>query len=583
MGRGYVFGLLVGVVASAAGLAGVSLMAPVAAPVVAPEVATEAPAAAMPTATTPARDGADTGGAAPAGAAGPSDAVASAADTAPAATPAAEPVAEPEATPAATPATAPAAAIVEVPAGSEFNRPKPETDPVIPGAEAEPVTAALPSVSVPQAESAPVQTDAGPAAIPETAPVPTAPAAPEPAAPPAVASLPAADESVPVPPPGEVAAPELSTGAPAEAPLPQILAEAPAAPAAEPSAEPAAPAESAPVPDVLPAFEDDAPAPPDEGLPGADLPDADLPGGEAPAEGGGPVMIGVAPSPFGAADAPKPGFGQKIQPGFGQKIQPGFGQAGSGVRVIRPPSSNAPEAAPEAAPDAVAAGDDSALRRYAAAFEDSGTRPLVAVVLMDLGEDHGGVAPERLAEIGAPVTVAIDPEAADAGARASTYRLSGDEIAILAPDLPEGAAASDLEVSYQAAVSTLPEAVAMVGRASSRFQTDRRIAQHLVALLATEGRGLVTYTRGLDPARQAAEGEGLPHAAVFRDLDAGGETPASIQRLLDRAAFEAARIGTVVVIGTTSPETVSALQDWIAAGAKGAAVGPVSAAMLGTR
>src|SRR5690606_33947819 len=79
------------------------------------------------------------------------------------------------------------------------------------------------------------------------------------------------------------------------------------------------------------------------------------------------------------------------------------------------------------------------------------------------------------------------------------------------------------------------------------------------------------------------EGEGLPHAAIFRDLDAEGENPATIQRFLDRAAFEAARTGAVVVTGTTSPGTVAALQEWIAAGAKGSVVGPVSAVMLAER
>ncbi|MBC7141556.1 MAG: hypothetical protein H5U18_05295, partial [Rhodobacteraceae bacterium] len=64
-------------------------------------------------------------------------------------------------------------------------------------------------------------------------------------------------------------------------------------------------------------------------------------------------------------------------------------------------------------------------------------------------------------------------------------------------------------------------------------------------------------------------------------MDAGGESAATIARYLDRAAFEAARQGEVVVAGTSAAETVGALRDWIAAGAKGTAVGPVSAAMLG--
>jgi polysaccharide deacetylase 2 family uncharacterized protein YibQ len=545
--------------------------------------------------------------------------------TAEVATAAPEPVAEAGA------AARPEAPVVEVPPGSEFARPKPETEPVVPSADAGPATGPVPEVAAPDAETAPALAEMTPAEVPSAAPAPVAPAAPEPAAP-AVAALPAAEGSVPVPPPGEAAVPAL---APAEAeapPAPVVTAEAPAAaeesagatePAPEPAAapepapEPAAAPEAAPPADTAPeaaaeaapaagdepVFVDDAPGPPEDYLPDEDLPEDTLPaevqpGGTMPGGDGGPVIIGVAPrDPFGAAGAPQPGFGQKIQPGFGQKIQPGFGQAGAGVRVNRPVTPDAAEQAPqpaaepapgpeaglapapaEAEPAAPVA--DGALRRHAAAFANPDHKPLVAVVLTDLGEAAGGVAPDALTQLGGAVTIAIDPEAPDAAARASVYRLAGDEVAILAPDLPAGATASDLEVSYQGSVSALPEAVAVVGRRGSAFQTDRRIAQHLVSLLATEGRGLVTYTKGLDPARQAAEGEGLPHAAIFRDLDAEGENPATIQRFLDRAAFEAARTGAVVVTGTTSPGTVAALQEWIAAGAKGSVVGPVSAVML---
>src|SRR5690606_10850116 len=87
--------------------------------------------------------------------------------------------------------------------------------------------------------------------------------------------------------------------------------------------------------------------PPEDYLPDEDLPEDTLPaevqpGGTMPGGDGGPVIIGVAPrDPFGAAGAP--------QPGFGQKIQPGFGQAGAGVRVNRPVTPDAAEQAPQPA------------------------------------------------------------------------------------------------------------------------------------------------------------------------------------------------------------------------------------------
>ena len=52
-----------------------------------------------------------------------------------------------------------------------------------------------------------------------------------------------------------------------------------------------------------------------------------------------------------------------------------------------------------------------------------------------------------------------------------------------------------------------------------------------------------------------------------------------IQRYLERAAFDAARKPGVVIVGSTSAETVAALEAWIAGGGKGTVLGPVSVAM----
>ncbi|SPH17717.1 hypothetical protein DEA8626_01243 [Defluviimonas aquaemixtae] len=288
--------------------------------------------------------------------------------------------------------------------------------------------------------------------------------------------------------------------------------------------------------------------------------------------GDSPAALDLSPQPpIGAASAPQPGFAKRIGvkinrlPRIGDDVPANADGVAEGVP------------APAALPS-VSTGEPAATR-YAAPFDNSGGLPFLSVVITDIGEEAGGLDPAALAAFGAHVTIAIDPARADASARAAAYRLAGHEVAILAPDLPEGATASDLEVAYQGYGSELPEAVALIGAPDAAFQRDRRVAQHMVALLSTEGRGLVTYDRGLNPARQAAIGEGLAHASVFRALDADGEGASTIARYLDRAAFEAARQGDVVIVATSRPETISALQDWIAAGAKGTVVAPVSAAM----
>jgi uncharacterized protein len=87
----------------------------------------------------------------------------------------------------------------------------------------------------------------------------------------------------------------------------------------------------------------------------------------------------------------------------------------------------------------------------------------------------------------------------------------------------------------------------------------------------------VTYAKGLNPARQAAERAGVPYAGITRSLDEAGQDDTAMQRLLDRAAFEAVRTGNGLVIGRATPVTVAALTAWIASGKKEAVIGPLSA------
>lgn len=629
VGRGYVFGLLAGALFSSAGVGALSLMlppvaltlppdAPDAAVTPAPEAPAPAPAAAPVAAETappaaPAAPAAETTEvpAAPAPEPQAAPPLAEAAPVTPAAPattlPAPQPdaavatgpaaVEPPEAAPAATApaddaaATVPAptevataaplpvAPVVDVPAGSEFNRPKPEEDPVVPAPQPAPAARPAPTVAEPAAEAGPTLTERTPAAAPEgqTA-APVALPEPAPAAPEPIAEAPAGETAVPVPPPGEAMAPDLApapedeiamaeddapgpiaddapgpieddapgpievpdagAGLPAAGRLPQIIAPEPSQPETETGA-PADPAAEA-VADaaIRPRF-----LTPGTGRAGAD----------------GPVIIDIAPqAPIGAAAGPRIGF---------QKVP--------GVQVNRLPSVAAPDA-PDVA--AVQPQGDRALDRYAATFANPEGKPLIAVILIDDGA-LGGVDPDSVAAIGAPVTIAINPESQGAAVRAQTYRLSGDEIAILAPALPAGATPSDVEIAYQGIVQMLPESVALMAAADSALQGDRRLAQHMAALLGAEGRALVTYAKGLNPARQAADRAGVPYAGITRSLEEAGQDDAAMQRLLDRAAFEAARSGTVVIVGQATPVTVSALTGWVAAGRKAAVIGPLSAAV----
>lgn len=614
MGRGYVVGLLAGALFSGVSVSALSLMlspvgtvAPDAAEV--PVVKAPEPASAEPLAEAPVKEP-EALAEAPAGdppaapeTAGvdPSEAEAEIAvieppDSDPA--PVTEPAPAPEAPAAAQPApdTAPATAgeaataeapapteeaaltsrpetpAVEVPAGSEFNRPKPEEEPLVPAPQPAPAASATPRVTAPAADDGPTLTERSPAAIPEgQAEAPAAPAEPATAAPEAAVPAPADESAVPVPPPGEAILPDLAPAEPDSAAVaPAESAPAPATGFAKPASRlpqitpPAVPDAGAEVP-ITPAQDSEAETetallPPAGVAPAGNKPRILTPGTNRTTENG-PVIIDVAPQqPVGAA--PQVGFGQKVP----------------GVQVNRLPRIGGAEAEPAPDADAAGAAPETAVTRFRAAFENAGKKPVIAIVLIDDGT-AAAAEPEAIGEIGAPVTVALNPENTGASVLAQSHRLAGDEVAILMPAMPQGATPSDLEVSYQAYVQTLPESVALVATPESPLQNDRMVAQHMAALLMTEGRGLVTSEKGLNPARQAAERAGLPYAGVTRSLDEAGGDEAAILRLLDRAAFDAVRGGSVVVMGLATPATVAAIRAWNEAGGHEAIVGPLSAAL----
>jgi uncharacterized protein len=150
----------------------------------------------------------------------------------------------------------------------------------------------------------------------------------------------------------------------------------------------------------------------------------------------------------------------------------------------------------------------------------------------------------------------------------------------LANGIPPGAEASDLEQTFATLSSILPESVALVDQDLGGFQDQRPLATLVLPVIKGEGRGLVTYDRGLNAADQIARREGVPAAVIFRRLDGEGESIPTIRRYLDRAAFKAAQEGSVVVIGDTREATVAAILEWTVEGrAATVTLAPVTAVM----
>lgn len=441
-------------------------------------------------------------------------------------------------------------------------------------AEEQPAPVPQPPVDqIPADQTAAAQPEVTLEDVPEVAAAPVAQAP---------ATTPAPDDQAPdLAVPGGSAAPQGGDAAPAavaQAPASQPDTAAPAL-----SADPALPA-------AVPAPSAELPAP----VPGQPTDPLLEPGAEAaPAVPPGQIVPMPQPEPTPEPDAaasasPQPATQPPVvlSPGSEAALPPvpGLPKGADGVTVGRLPTIGGDAKPAEAAADQTDTAlpvpqDLPPLQRYAMKFENPSGKPLFALVLTDDGSPDLDRA--KLAALPFPVTFAVDPMAANAAAAAATYRAGGKEVVMLASGLPAGATAADVEQSFQAMFAALPETVAVIDMASAGFQDDRALATQIVAILKSDGRGLITYDRGLNAADQVARREKVAAAIVFRDLDAQGEEVPMIRRYLDRAAFKAAQEGRVTVVGKARPETVAALMEWSIEGrASSVTLAPASAVMV---
>ena len=234
-------------------------------------------------------------------------------------------------------------------------------------------------------------------------------------------------------------------------------------------------------------------------------------------------------------------------------------------KAAEPSQTNGAEAEPNLITLPSASGDEaSPLVKFAQDFDGANGKPLFAILLVDDGSadlDRAG-----LAKIPLPVSFVIDPLAPNAKEAAAIYRAAGHEILMMASGIPQGATAGDVEQTFQAHAGVLPESVAVLDLSQNGFQDNRPLASMVVPVLGAQGRGLVTFDRGLNAADQVARRTLVPAATIFRVLDGEGENAALMRRYLDRAAFKAAQEGQVLVLGSARPETVSAILEWAVEG-----------------
>ncbi|MEE4187559.1 MAG: divergent polysaccharide deacetylase family protein, partial [Roseobacter sp.] len=260
------------------------------------------------------------------------------------------------------------------------------------------------------------------------------------------------------------------------------------------------------------------------------------------------------------------------------------------VRVNRLPSLADAEPAPQEQPvpaetvevPSDASDDRPPVQRYSAEFDGSDGKPMMAVVLMDDGVELSSLQTgmDVLSALPYPVSVAIDALLPDAADRMAAYRAAGFEV-LAAIDLPEGAQATDAEVTISVALENLPEIFAVLEGTQPGVQTTPMAGRQVVSILAQTGHGFVSQNRGLNTVQKLAVREGVPARTVFRDLDSQGQTEVVIRRFMDQAAFRAAQDGGVIMLGRLRPETLSALVSWsLQDRASTVAMAPASAVLL---
>ncbi|MBM1219234.1 divergent polysaccharide deacetylase family protein [Ponticoccus sp. SC2-23] len=254
------------------------------------------------------------------------------------------------------------------------------------------------------------------------------------------------------------------------------------------------------------------------------------------------------------------------------------------IRVIRPDSEAAAEdEAPvaEASSAAIADPDTPALVAHAAKWApEVPDLPLLSVIMMDEG-GLGEAGPAAVSSIPFPVSVAIDATRPDAAARIAAYRELGIEVLAIAR-LPDGATPQDAEVILGASFDAARQTIGLLDPGDGGLQGDRDVTGLAMARLASEGRGFVTASRGLNTALRLAEAEGVAAGVLYRDLDSEGQDARVIRRFLDQAAFRARQQSGVILLARVRPDTISALTLWGTANrASQVELAPVSAVLRG--
>ena len=227
-------------------------------------------------------------------------------------------------------------------------------------------------------------------------------------------------------------------------------------------------------------------------------------------------------------------------------------------------------------------------RRNAVAFRDLRSRPLVAIVIDDVGLDRA--RSKRAWELPGPMTMSFLPYARDLPEQARAARSRGHELMLHMPMEPSGrndpgpgalmVSMPDVEVRQKLliALESFGGYVGINNHMGSRFTANR--ADMEVVMRQLKPRGLMFLDSRTSPQSvgdQTAQEIGVPSIVrhVFLDDEDSVE---AVRRKLAETEAVARRQGFVVAIGHPHESTLQALAEWLpTVQGKGLALAPSTA------
>ncbi len=231
-----------------------------------------------------------------------------------------------------------------------------------------------------------------------------------------------------------------------------------------------------------------------------------------------------------------------------------------------------------------------AWQRFAVPAANFGTRPMIAVVLDDLGLNRPGT--RRAIDLPAPLTLAFMTYAEGLGRMAARARAAGHELMLHVPMEPRdasydpgpnvlGSDLTDAELARRLdwGLERVHGFVGVNNHMGSRFPASPRGMAAVMAAL--KARGLLfldSLTSSASVGAAMARHAGVAYATrdVFLDNEWGDR--AAIARQLERLEAVALRRGSAIGIGHPHPATLDVLARWLPqARARGFAIVPISA------